>query len=263
MTGPFGALYAAAYDALYEDKDYTGECELFEAIFGRFAARPVRSVLDLGCGTGGHAIPLARRGYAVVGVDRSAAMLARARTKASGWDGPAPPTFRAGDLRALDLGRKFDVALMPFAVLGYLGSNADLLAALRATRRHLRAGGLFICDVWYGPAVLRLRPGERIKVARQDQTVFLRVAKPTLDVSHQQCVVAYQLWRLERGTLVSEAEETHTMRFFFPQELALLLACAGFGLEQLTAFPDVTAPADESTWNALVVARAVRQWSGP
>src|SRR5260370_19420094 len=75
----FGADYANAYDVLYQDKDYASECDLIERVFAEYAAgRRVKGVLDLGCGTGGHAVPLAERGYEVVGVDRSAEMLRHA-----------------------------------------------------------------------------------------------------------------------------------------------------------------------------------------
>src|SRR5438477_349480 len=56
---------------MYSGKDYEGECGLIVEAVQRFGLDPTRSILDLGCGTGGHAIPLARRGYEVVGVDRS------------------------------------------------------------------------------------------------------------------------------------------------------------------------------------------------
>ena len=76
MTGVFGAEYAGAYDAIYAEKDYEAEVDLIERAAARFGDDAAASVLDLGCGTGGHAIPLARRGHRVTGVDRSPAMLA-------------------------------------------------------------------------------------------------------------------------------------------------------------------------------------------
>ena len=45
-----------------------------------------------------------------------------------------------------------------FAVIGYQTSNDELFAALQTVRRHLKPKGLFICDFWYGPAVLKQRP---------------------------------------------------------------------------------------------------------
>ena len=82
MSGLFGSEYADAYDILYKDKDYVEECGLIDRFLKTYGNRPVRNVLDLGCGTGNHALPLAQLGYEIVGVDRSKGMLESARKKA-------------------------------------------------------------------------------------------------------------------------------------------------------------------------------------
>ena len=244
MSGDvFGDAYAAAYDLLYRDKDYEAECDLLEELFGRYAARGVESVLDLGCGTGRHAVALARRGYEVVGVDRSAAMLAEARGRAATTDS----AFHVGDLRDVDLGRRFDAVVMLFAVLGYQATNADALAALGTVRRHLVDGGLAFFDVWYGPAVLAQRPSAR------ELTVegLRRRSSGRLDVSRQVCSVEFELHRPD-GDVV---RETHDMRFFFPLELELLLDVAELELLRIGSFPDFERDPDETTWSVLVAAR--------
>jgi SAM-dependent methyltransferase len=257
MTSAFGRARAAAYDTLYGDKDYEGECDLFGQLFARFGGAVVRRVLDLGCGTGGHAVPLARRGYAVVGVDSSPEMLAGARAKAASLDNADGPAFVEGDIRSLDLGRTFDAALMSYAVLGYQHSNLDVLSALRVARRHLNVGGLLIFDIWYGPAILHDRPANRVLARSKGEKTALQSETATLDTSRHVCTVDCRLWRIEQGVLVSETTETHIMRYFFPLELQLLLECSAFSLVQLSAFPQIDAPADDRSRNALVVARAV------
>jgi SAM-dependent methyltransferase len=249
---PFAADYASAYDLIYADKAYDQEVELLERIFEMYGQGAVRSILDLGCGTGGHAIPLAQHGYTVVGVDRSPAMVAQARERA-----PSLPalTFEQGDLRTLDLGRSFDVVLMMFAVLGYQLENADVSAALASAYRHTSPGGLLFFDVWYGPAVLTERPSPRIKVSELPNGQLLRVANGELDVRHQACHVSYRVWRIEDEHLVGDTRELHTMRYFFPLELELLLQQAGFELLRLGSFPELEKEPDTSTWNVCVVAR--------
>ena len=256
MSRPFAELYAAAYDSIYRDKDYAAECDLVERLFAEHAASPVREVLDLGCGTGGHAVPLAARGYDVVGVDISEQMLARAARRVEAASG-ASPRFENGDLRNVTLDRRFDAALMMFAVLGYQVENRDVLAALRNVRRHLRQGGLFVFDVWYGPAVLVERPTERVKEIAAADVRWLRVATPTVDVRNHRCTVEYHLYGLQGDRLLGEATERHAMRFFFPLELELLLASCGFELLHLGAFPDLDRAPDERTWNVLSIARAL------
>src|SRR5438046_5089193 len=82
MNELFGSEYADAYDVLYQDKDYLEESRLIDRLFQTYGNGPVRTVLDLGCGTGTHGLWLAQRGYEVVGVDRFAGMLESARKEA-------------------------------------------------------------------------------------------------------------------------------------------------------------------------------------
>ncbi|HEV7666697.1 MAG TPA: class I SAM-dependent methyltransferase [Chloroflexota bacterium] len=246
----FGRDYAAAYDDLYQDKDYLAECELIERIFRLYGQGAVRRVLDLGCGTGGHAIVLAQRGYQVVGVDRAPDMLERARARGTS------ARFELGEIGTVDLSETFDAVLMMFAVLGYQVGNADVQSALRTARRHLHAGGLLFCDFWYGPAVLAERPSERVKVVDRPNGQLIRVAAGELDPRHDLCTVRYHVWRIEDGRVVAEVREQHPMRYFFAPELELLLAATGFELVRLGAFPSFDDEANEKTWNVALVARA-------
>lgn len=249
MSEPFAGLYAEAYDALYGDKDYAAECDLIERLFATHEAG-VATVLDLGCGTGNHAIALAARGYRVTGVDRAADMLAAAAAKTGN-----AVAFHVGDIREVDLGRRFDAVLMMFAVLGYQIADRDVLAALACARRHLSAGGLLIFDVWYGPAVLRRRPARRVKEAARDGRRFVRTATSELDVARNLCTVRYRI-RDESAGGRRHADSVHRMRYFFAPELAQFLQVAGFRDLRLGAFPDFERAPDETTWNVLATAAA-------
>ena len=63
--------YANFYDNLYKDKDYKKECDYLEKIFNKYSPKKVKTILDLGCGTGSHDLILAKRGYQVTGLDFS------------------------------------------------------------------------------------------------------------------------------------------------------------------------------------------------
>jgi SAM-dependent methyltransferase len=257
MSGIFGSLYAQTYDDVYRSKDYEAECDLLERLWREMGAAPVQSVLDLGCGTGNHPLALGARGYTVVGVDRSDEMVMRAGEKAVASMLSERVSFRQGDIRDARLGRTFDAVTMLFAVLGYQTANADVIAALRTAREHLAVGGPFVADVWYGPAVLRERPGQRVALVEGDGTKMLRIADSTVDTRVQCVRVHYALWQIEGDRIVARADEEHEMRFFFPRELELMLHVSGFELVRLGAFPDIDVAASESTWNVTVVARAV------
>jgi len=146
---------------------------------------------------------------------------------------------------------------MMFAVLGYQYENDDVVSTLRTTRHHLHSSGLLIFDVWYGPAVLRQRPTERVKSIPTAEGKILRFSSGELDVRRHLCKVHFRICRFEGQELATETRETHEMRYFFPKELELFLELASFSLLRLSAFPEVDKEADEEHWNVLGIARAV------
>ncbi len=170
MSDVFGSVYASIYDDLYNDKDYNAECNLIQRIFEQYGSNHIKTILDLGCGTGNHALPLAEQGFEVTGVDCSQEMINKAQSKNT------PCTFYLGDIRQFNANRKSDAVLMMFAVLGYQLENADVLAALKTARCHLNPGGLLIFDVWYGPAVLAQRPTDKVKIIFKRNTPQLAAA---------------------------------------------------------------------------------------
>ncbi len=250
----FGTGYAGAYDSTYREKDYASECDVLEAAFHRVSGRKLRSVLDLGCGTGGHALELAKRGYEVTGVDRSTEMLRRAAGKV-GSEG-LPVRWHCADIRDFDLGQRFDAAISMFAVVGYVTSNPGLLGCFQSVRRHVSKGSPFVFDVWFGPAVLAIRPEPRRRAIDVDGQTIDRTVSTVIDLTAQCCRMVYSLSRAGEQSGERYCEE-HEVRFFFPQEIRLLLEASAFECCSLTAFPSLEDPVTESSWNALVVARAV------
>ncbi|HET7041788.1 MAG TPA: class I SAM-dependent methyltransferase, partial [Gemmatimonadales bacterium] len=110
----------------------------------RYRRRP-RTALDLACGTGTAVLALARAGLATIGLDRSRAMLAIARDKAT--RASVPCHFVRADLRAFAFARPFDLITCCYDSLNYLADPTDLRAAFAQTRAALAPGGLFVCDL--------------------------------------------------------------------------------------------------------------------
>ena len=101
------ANYARHYDQESFTQGTLGECDFLER---EIASNRSRRILDIGCGTGRHAIELSRRGYSVTGVDLSEAQLARAREKAAALG--VSVDFQRQDARQLPFQREFDLAIM-------------------------------------------------------------------------------------------------------------------------------------------------------
>jgi SAM-dependent methyltransferase len=251
----FGRDYADVYDSIYRSKGYDGEVDLIERILIRYNFAGSRQLLDLGCGTGAHAVRLAQRGHRIVGVDRSPDMLAQARAKAAVESG-LRLDFHEADICKLDLHQEFDAALMMFTVLGYLLTDSDLNGALASVRRHLASGALFIFDVWHGPAVLADRPTERnISVAHGSARIN-RKTRAALDISRHVCRVNFELERVTDDGRAEQWQEEHFVRFYFREELESALKQNHLELLDLRRFPDGEGPADEHSWNVIGVARA-------
>jgi SAM-dependent methyltransferase len=255
----FDSNYAQGYDALYREKDYGAECDLIERALSLFGPSGAVRVLDVGCGTGGHAIELARRGHRVAGVDLSPHMIELARAKAQdALPVDRRPTFTQGDAREFRVDAPpFDAVVMMFAVLGYLTRNEDIVRALSNIRAHLRPGGLFVCDFWWGPAVLTQRPGERVRIVPTSDGKLLRATRTTLETLSNVAEVHFDLFRFGDSTPATMSAETHLMRYFFGPELDLLCRAAGLQVERLGQFPDLDKAPTDSHWNSTLVARAI------
>ena len=254
MNEIFGKEYAEAYDALYADKNYEKECcTVIHEIFERYGSGQIKTILDLGCGTGRHAQVLARADYEVTAVDRSEAMLAEAQKRCNHLG----VKFHLADVRVLELPCLFDAAILMFAVLGYQIEDKDVLGTFQTARRHLRTGGLLIFDVWNEPAVRCQLPSKRTKrvIVRGDEVE--RHASGELDERLNLCYVHYELKRFRAGQLMAATQELHTVRFFSGEEMETLMRAAGFERILFGAFPDYKRPADETAWTALAVARAI------
>jgi SAM-dependent methyltransferase len=130
-----------AYDARWKEMAANGESVHGEADFVcRF--QPA-SVLDAGCGTGRVAIELARRGIDVVGVDLDDSMLAAARAKAP------DQIWITADLLDVELGRTFDVVVLPGNVMIFLAPGTET-AVVANLARHVAADGRLVVGFQLG-----------------------------------------------------------------------------------------------------------------
>ena len=208
--------YARYYDLLYRDKDYQTEADYIHSLIQAHAPG-AKSVLNLGCGSGRHDRCLTKLGYTVTGVDLSEEMLACARAAATG---DSSLEYVQGDVRTMRLQKQYDVVIALFHVMSYQVSNADLKAAFATARAHLRTGGLFLFDCWYGPGGLSDRPSRRVKELEDDNLRVTRIAEPVLHANENLVDVNYHVSiRCKSSGELQEIRETHRMRYLFIPEI--------------------------------------------
>lgn len=244
--------YSACYDLLYADKNYPAEADYVAR-----ALKPARSVLELGSGTGRHGRLLAERGFDVLGVELSVEMAAEAQREGhlAAPAGGGSFTCEVGDLRCFRAGRRFDAVISLFHVISYQTSDDDLTAAFETAAEQLVPGGVFLFDVWHGPAVLIQRPTVRTKQAVDARRRVRRTATPTLDTNAGTVRVDYEIWCEDLCTgLTSRFAEVHVLRYLFPAEISGFAAAAGF--ELLSAEEFLTgAPPSPDTWSVAYLLR--------
>jgi len=138
--------YAETYDKESFTQGTLGECDFIGSEIGGDRSVPI---LDIGCGTGRHAIELARRGYRVTGIDLSPSQIERARAKAAAAG--VAPDLRVGDARALPFREEFGLAVMicegAFPLMETDEMNFEIL---RGAARALRPGGKLVMTTLNG-----------------------------------------------------------------------------------------------------------------
>jgi ubiquinone/menaquinone biosynthesis C-methylase UbiE len=147
------ALFSDFYLRLHASAERAGEAEAQALAAARLAGGPDGGdLLDVPCGFGRHAVPLARAGYRVVGVDRSEALLAEARRRSE--DDARPRLVRA-DYRELPFAdESFDAAINLFTSLGYLGDEEDT-HVLAEIARVLRPGARLVVETMHRDRLVR------------------------------------------------------------------------------------------------------------
>lgn len=138
------ANFASVYDRLMQDVPYDRWVANLEVIFGRFGITGKR-VLDLGCGTGNVALPLAIKGFQVTALDLSAEMLALAEHKAR--ESGVKVTFICQDMREMEVPGEFDLVISMCDSMNYLLTDAELEQVFANAAGVLRDGGWLVFDL--------------------------------------------------------------------------------------------------------------------
>jgi SAM-dependent methyltransferase len=175
--------------------------------------------LELGIGTGRIALPLARRGVSVHGIELSRAMVARLRAKPGG--GEVGVTI--GDFSTTTVDGAFALAYLVFNTIGNLTTQAAQVACFRNVAAHLEPGGCFVIEVGV-PELRRLPPGDTARVfhVADDGWGF-----DEYDVAAQR-LKSHHFERVD-GRLV---HHSLPFRYVWPAELDLMAQLAGMQLRE-------------------------------
>lgn len=244
--------YASYYNLLYSDKNYALEVEYVESLIKKHSSFRVNSILNLGCGTGNHDFLFAKKGYNITGIDLSEQMVSVAK-EAGEKNHVENADFLCSDIRRIKLEKEFDCVISLFHVMSYQTRNEDLKMAMRSAFEHLKKGGLFVFDCWYGPAVLSDLPSQREKLIENDEMSIHRKARPVIRFNDNTVDVNFDVsiqWKKDGS--VEKLNEIHKMRYLFSPELELIYRETGFSL--IASHKWLTEEAtSEKSWYAVFI----------
>ena len=235
--GRFGALFVYrgyTMDGLYDDAELYDLVSSPDPAMERFylqAGGPGQCVLELACGTGRFAFPLARSGAEVSGGDLSETMLTRARAAAAGSGLDA--TFVRLDMRDFDLRRTFDFAIVAANSLMHLHTHEDFARTFKAIGRHLAPGGKVLFDV-FAPSLrlLTLPPGHREPLGMFQHSGRGKVTIEETIAYDAATQVMRTDWYWSTAEQPDFRRTSLELRQIFPQELPLLLGLGGLKLAE-------------------------------
>jgi len=221
--------YSKVYDLLLKgERNYDADCDFIESDLTRFLRsdlKPLR-ILDIGCGTGEHAIMLSRRGYQVTGIDVSKEMIEQAVQKAK--VARVRAEFFVQDMRRLKLNQVFDCALSIFGSFTRLMDEGDYKRFYEGLHHHLRSRGLFIFDFINTDGVIpnyrdwKFKKKGNLTVIRLDSSDFQR-QENLLNERHE-CFI------IKNGKIEDHFIEIHKLKTHRMREIKGILEAYGFNL---------------------------------
>jgi SAM-dependent methyltransferase len=189
-------------------------------------------VLELACGTGRLAIPIAAEGLQVVGLDASRQMLSVAQRKAA--ESNVKLTLMHGDMRSFDAHGKFRYIFVATNSFSHLYSREDVEGCLGSVKRHLAESGRFVVEV-FNPAFRHfVQPsGHRASVATYcDVRSGHRIAVSKSVRYDTAMQIAHETWYFLDEVTGDEQAVALNLRMYYPQEFDALLHYNGFAVEQ-------------------------------
>ena len=165
---------------IYDDNEFTtNTIQEIDFLLEELDISPGASILDVGCGTGRHAVELAQRGYIVTGVDISAEMLSKANDKAKAAG--VSVEWVHSDATRLSLDKEFDSAIcLCEGAFGLLGSGDDAIehpsAILRNISRCLKPKAKALFTVLNGFAMIRKHTQDDVEQDRFDPLTISEVS---------------------------------------------------------------------------------------
>ncbi len=244
---------AKYYDAMRTYRDYTKEARFADSLIQKFCPGTER-VLDLCCGTGGHAMKMTEMGYQVTGIDLSKDMLAVACKKAEKLG--LSINFKYGDVNNVKVKEKFRAAYCLGYTLLYMTDHRKAMDFFDAVKNVLEPGGIFILDFINGWSIIKEWHKDKATYRFDEATIFLS-EQATLDRKNRLKHVEFQYLIDEHNGQVKTVFAEEDLRIYFEDEVGLLLSSCGF--ETIRSYGDHKLETDNKDVPEIVIMSGIKK----
>ncbi|TCS83780.1 class I SAM-dependent DNA methyltransferase [Tepidibacillus fermentans] len=222
--------FAYIYDVLMKDAPYEEWIRFTEEIIDQYQINP-NQIIDLGCGTGSIAIPLAKKGYQMIGIDLSEEMLSIAYDKMMDQHLQFP--LLQQDMRELELQNQAELIIRYCDSLNYLIGLDYLRQTFVRVNQHLKKKGFFVFDLHSPYKLTHIFANQTFAWNEDDISV---IWETTVDL--EQLIVEHELTFFveQDDECYQKFEETHVQQTYPIEKVKQLLEETGF--ELLTTYGD-------------------------
>jgi SAM-dependent methyltransferase len=239
----YNPKFAEYYDLMTKHKDYLKECDFIEAVLSKFLKNHPNKILDVGCGTGSHALELAKRGYNIFAFDVAKPMIDIAIKK----DTKNEVQFSHGDITHYR-GKNFDAVICMFNTVNYLHSFLDFGIFLKNVCSAMSNRGIFIFDSWNGLAVMKIRPSNKLQVFDTERGKIYRYVEPEFNIIEQETILKYHCLVVKEKHVVDEFNSLHNIKFYTPDQIKNALDSSGFKILKSCALINLEKEISEKDW---------------
>lgn len=230
----FEAELVKYYDVMHSHRNYSQECQFADNVLHKYCPG-TKYVLDICCGTGKHAIEMAKLGYKVTGIDASPDMIKFAEEKAKKVG--VSIEFRCINVHDLNIVGEFQAAYCLGYTFHYMTTYSDVMSFFTTINKALLSQGVFLVDFINGWSLIEGINRDKFVYQHEDTTIFHFEQASLNKEKRVRHIDFYYVINYQDGHVKTISAE-EDLRIFFDDEVQMLLSSCGF--EKIESFGNYT-----------------------
>ncbi|MFH1729846.1 MAG: class I SAM-dependent methyltransferase [Pseudomonadota bacterium] len=247
-------------DSEVYDAEYSFDYDM--NFWKKYCQKSGNSVLELGCGTGRLGIPLSETGFDYVGLDNSIEFIKSAKIKAQNLK--KSPKFYIKNMCNFKLNQKFHTIIMPFNAFFHLMTDKELKACLNTVKKHMFHSSYFIVDVLNFDMSFFCRDKNEIGFIRgnDDRPIVFKTKsgklfKKSQAITYSKKAQTFEVfWYHNFIKPKRKYNVSFKFRYYFPQELRMILENNGFEIKKEYGFFDSSSFKSDSPNQILILKKS-------